>query len=102
MAGYEPITRRVYWDDIDTMKVSKLPMDSVGIYVLYLYQKRDGKSIPKYKILGYDKNGVIELGNKFIENEDVYTINNVTSYLTCPNSMYEIPTAIDIETGEII
>ena len=77
-------------------------MSSVGIYVLYLYKKKDGKSIPKYKILGYHKDEVVELGNKFIENEDVYSIDNVTSHLTCWNPMYEIPTAIDIETGEII
>lgn len=103
MAGYEPITRRVYWDDIDTMKKpNPLFSNSVIIYELFLYKKKDGKSIPKYKIVGYNKEGVVELSNKFKDSEDVFSIKEPSTHPTCWNPMYETPTAIDIETGEII
>ena len=104
MAGYAPITRRVYWDDIDSMKKpNPLFSNSVIIYEMYLYKRMFAdKCIPKYKIIGYDKEGVIELSNKLQENEDVFSINDPSTHPTCWNPMYETPTAIDIETGEII
>ena len=102
MAGHAPITRKVYWDDIDTMKIPKLTIDPIWVYELYLYQKKNDKSIPKYKVIGYDKEGVVELSDKLKSNEGVFSIKEITSHLTCENPMYEIPTAIDIETGEII
>lgn len=94
-----PIVRRVYSDPFEVKK-DYPKIDTV--YETFLYKDLKKGSMPKYKLIGLNKDKVIKIRDELIEKYNYKSI-SINSFNTPINAsyVYEIVQVLDLETGEI-